>query len=155
VIVVSDTSAITALIQVGRIELLARLYEQVRIPDAVAIELRRAHPVLPDFIEVVSVTDQELVKRFAAKLDAGESEALALMLEQRGDLLLMDERKGRRLARLEGIRVIGLLGVLIAARRAGLLDSLPAVLEELATIAGFRIGKELMSRLLNEETKNE
>ena len=150
-IIVSDTSAITALIQIGRVELLARLYERVIIPTAVGTELRRAHPILPDFIEVASVVDLKLPKRFATELDAGEAEAIALMLEGRGDLLLMDERKGRRVARREGLRVIGLLGVLVSARQAGLVSSLRPVLDELERIAGFRIGMELKSRLLLDE----
>lgn len=51
-IVVSDTSAITSLIQVGRVEILARLYREIYIPQAVRNELAQTHPTLPEFIRV-------------------------------------------------------------------------------------------------------
>jgi predicted nucleic acid-binding protein len=151
VIVVSDTSAITSLLQIGRIGLLASLYDEVVIPGAVERELRRTHKRLPDFIRTVPVVDPTLSGRFVGELDAGESEAIALMLEGRGDLLLMDERKGRRVAKRAGIQVIGLLGVLLDARQAGLLKSISEVVTELEQIAGFRISKELKERLVREE----
>ncbi|MBI1176842.1 DUF3368 domain-containing protein [bacterium] len=154
-IVVSDTSAITALIQIERTELLLRLFDGIIIPAAVEKELRRTHTTLPDFIRVVPVIDPSLPLRFADELDVGESEAIALMLEGRGDLLLMDERKGRRVAKRECLKVVGLLGVLVAAKSAGLLNSLRPVIEELERTVGFRIGKELRDRLLREDNKEE
>jgi predicted nucleic acid-binding protein len=63
----------------------------------------------------------------------------------------MDERKGRRVAKRAGIQVIGLLGVLLDARQAGLLKSISEVVTELEQIAGFRISKELKERLVREE----
>jgi predicted nucleic acid-binding protein len=148
--VVSDTSAITALIQVGRIELLSQLYETVLIPKAVADELWRAHPQLPEFIKIQPVTNLSTVKRLLVELDEGEAEAIALMLEGRGDILLMDERKGRRIAGREGVRVIGLLGVLAEARRTGLVTSLAELLRHLEATAGFHISKDLKMRVLIE-----
>lgn len=62
-------------------------------------------------------------------LDPGETEAIALAVEIGADLLLIDERKGRREAKLLGLRTTGLLGVLLEAKKAGLLSSC-ALLEE-------------------------
>ncbi|MGO8765925.1 MAG: hypothetical protein ACLQSR_12440 [Limisphaerales bacterium] len=107
-IVVSDTSAITALMQIGREELLLRRYSGVVIPEAVAEELKRAHAVVPVFIGVLRGQDRQRVVRLIDELDVGEAEAIALMLERRGDILLMDERRGRRGARREGVPLIGL-----------------------------------------------
>ncbi len=77
-IVVSDTSALTALIQVGRQALLQDLYEIVLIPEAVRRELARSHPILPGFLEVRTVADEVKVKRLKANLDLGEAEAIVL-----------------------------------------------------------------------------
>ena len=107
-IVVSDTSAITALMQIGREQLLLRRYSGVVIPEAVAEELKRAHAVVPVFIGVLRGQDRQRVVRLIDELDVGEAEAIALMLERRGDILLMDERRGRRGARREGVPLIGL-----------------------------------------------
>jgi len=68
--------------------------------------LRRAHAVLPPFILTIPILNRELVNRLRRDLDEGEAEAIALILEKRGDLLLIDERKGRRVARREGVSVI-------------------------------------------------
>jgi predicted nucleic acid-binding protein len=147
-IVVSDTSAITSLIQIGRADLLPRLYSGVIIPEAVARELKRNHPQLPEFLQVAVVAHPANVTRFATELDLGEAEAIALMLEGRGDLLLMDERAGRRVAMREGVPLIGLLGVLVEAKRLGLLASLRSEVDRLENIAGFRISDALKRRLL-------
>lgn len=149
-IVVSDTSALTSLLQVGLEEILPRLFKQVVIPGAVERELRRAHPILPAFILTIPVADCQLVARLCRELDQGEAEAIALMLERRGDLLLIDERKGRRVAQREGVRVIGLLGVLLEARRRGFIQSLREAVGKLRATAGFRISDALMMRLFHE-----
>ena len=150
-IVVSDTSAVTTLIQIGKVELMSRLYERVIIPVAVEKELLREHPVLPSFLELLPVKHAATVARFSGRLDAGESEAITLMLEGCGDWLLIDERMGRRVAQGEGIKVIGLLGLLVDARRSGMIASFPDVIEQLENVAGFRISKELKTRLLRED----
>lgn len=147
-IVVSDTSAITSLIQIGRIDLLPSLFQAVMIPEAVARELKRNHPVLPALLQVASAASATTVARLAVELDPGEAEAIALMLEGRGDLLLMDERAGRRVAIREGVPLIGLLGVLVLAKQRGLLTALQPELDRLESAAGFRLSNELKARVL-------
>ena len=149
-IVVSDTTALTALLQVGLVEILPRLFNEVVIPEAVERELRRAHSVLPSFLHTIPVADRKLVDRLCRDLDQGEAEAIALILEKRGDLLLIDERKGRRVAQREGVPVIGLLGVLLQAKRHGVIQSVHQTIDKLQTAAGFRISEALKTRLLHE-----
>jgi uncharacterized protein len=149
-IVVSDTSALTSLLQVGLEEILPKLFQEVVIPEAVERELRRAHAVLPPFILTIPILNRELVNRLRRDLDEGEAEAIALILEKRGDLLLIDERKGRRVAQQEGVRVIGLLGVLLESKRRGIIPSLRETIRRLQTTAGFRISVALQERLLSE-----
>ena len=149
-IVVSDTSAVTSLLQIGRAELLSALYDKVLIPEAVERELKHDHPALPDFIHVERASNLQVVQRLLEEVDRGEAEAIALMIAKRGDLLLIDERRGRRVARREGLPVIGLLGVLAQAKRRGLLDSLGSTLTDLQRVAGFRISDELKARVLAE-----
>ena len=146
-IVVSDTSAITSLLQIGRVELLAKLYEEVVIPEAVERELRHDHPTLPGFIHVDRAKNLLVIQRLTLELDRGEAEAIALMVEKRGDVLLIDERRGRRVAEREGVPVIGLLGVLTKAKRAGLIASLSDTVNDLQRLAGFRVSDRLKARL--------
>lgn len=64
-IVVSDTSPITALITVREIELLQNLFGEVFIPEAVRVELLRSHSELPDWLQCRRVATQTAVDRFA------------------------------------------------------------------------------------------
>lgn len=147
-IIVSDTSAITALLQIQRAELLTRLYQQVFIPREVELELRQYHAVLPDFLQVLCVTDLGRFQLLRGELHPGEAAAITLMLEGKGDLLLIDERQGRQIAEREGVPIIGLLGVLMEAKLNGLLPSLAGAIDELERIADFRISARLKNRAL-------
>lgn len=147
-IVVSDTSAITALLQIQRADILERLYDKVVIPREVEIELRRFHESIPDFIHAVSVTDRKRFNEFCTELDAGEAAAITLMLEGKGDVLLMDEWRGRRIAGRAGIHVIGLLGVLLEARLKGLIPSLAETIARLERLVNFRVSPALKNRAI-------
>jgi uncharacterized protein len=149
-IIISDTSAVTSLVQIGRLEILPALYQKVIIPVEVAEELKRFHTLLPGFIEVLPVSDRVRLERLQTELDPGEAAAIALMLEGKGDLLLMDERCGRKIAVREGLAVIGVIGVLLEARQHGLIVSLSEAIRELEQIAGFRISPQLKRHILQK-----
>jgi hypothetical protein len=140
-IVASDTSVITALIQVGRHSLLQDLYETVLIPEAVHRELSRSHLTLPGFLEVRAAADRTKVGRLTADLDLGEAEAIVLALESKADLLLIDEKIGRLAAVREGLAITGLVGVLVAAKRNNLVPSVRELIGQIETEAGFRISE--------------
>lgn len=137
-IVVSDTTAITSLLQIDRCDLLAKLYGEVVIPVAVRDELSANHPIMPGFLRVHSVQQPAEVLRLRAELDLGEAGAIVLARELAADLVLIDETEGRRVAAHEGLVVIGLLGVLVQAKQNGLLASVREVSSELESVAGFR-----------------
>jgi len=71
-----------------------------------------------------------------------------LALERHADLILVDERLGRQVAMALGLRVTGLLGVLAEAKRAGLIERVKPVIEDLQERAGFWIGAELVAQVL-------
>ncbi len=84
-----------------------------------------------------------LVTALRLELDAGEAEAIALAVERNADLIVLDERIGRRAAQRLGLTVVGTLGVLIAAKDRGLLAAVRPVLDALRVEAGFWITDEL------------
>lgn len=138
-IVVSDTSPLTGLLTIGRSEILARLFGEVVIPEAVREELVQCHAVLPPWLRMERVTNRAEAERLAQSVDKGEAEAIELAKELRAGWLLIDERKGRQLAAKEGVPVIGLLGIVILAKRRGFLESARAIMEQLEGKAGIYI----------------
>lgn len=140
-IVVSDTSVITSLLQIGYLDLLRELYNRVLIPRAVCNELARSHQEIPTFIEVGEVSNRQMVAELEAELDLGEAEAIVLAKEKRADLLLIDEKRGRRVALREGIRITGLIALLVEAKSRGLILSVRDAISQLESRAGFRISE--------------
>ena len=136
-IVVSDPSPLTALLTIGAADLLPTLFGEVIIPQAVRGELLRNHHHLPAWLRFESVRNQAQADNYAQTVDAGEAEAIELAKELHADRLLIDERKGRKLAVQEGVPVIGLLGVVLLAKRRQLIPSARALLKRLEQDAGM------------------
>jgi predicted nucleic acid-binding protein len=155
-LVVADTSPIRYLVQIGQIDLLARIFEEIVIPAVVADELR--HPSapavvqtwishLPNWLKVMPVADIDdpLLKA----LDPGERAAIALGLSLKADLILIDDRKGATAALNKGFEITGTLGVLdLAARRR--LINLRDTLSQLKR-TNFRYRQEILDELLNQQ----
>jgi len=157
--VVSDASVLINLARIGELDLLRQLYGAVLIPKAVWREVVVEGAGQPgagqveaaSWIETHSVVNAPLVRALQQDLDAGEAEAIALALEMEADLLLMDERLGRETARHLGLRYVGLIGVLITAKRKGLIDTVKPYLDELREVAGFYVSDALYARVLQDE----
>ena len=147
-IIVSDTSPITALLAIGRTNLLTGLFGDVPIPEAVLKELLRSHPALPGFLQVKCVSNTVEVAKLAQFLDLGEAEAIVLAKELHADRLLIDERKGRRLARTEGVPIIGLLGVVLLAKHRKMISSARELLLSLERDAGMFLAEDLRETAL-------
>lgn len=147
-IVVSDTSPITALLAVGQEELLRLLFGEVIIPQAVGEELMRGHGAFPTWLRVEPVRRPEESQRFAQVVDRGEAEAIELAKELHADRLLIDERKGRRLAEQESVPVIGLLGVVLLAKTKGLVPSARGLLRRLEQEAGMYLAADIREQAL-------
>jgi predicted nucleic acid-binding protein len=147
-IVVSDTSPLTALLTVGEENLLPRLFTEVVIPEAVQKELLRNHARLPDWLRVATVQNPAQVGKYSQIVDAGEAEAIELAQELHADRLLIDERKGRKLAVQEGIAVIGLLGVVLLAKRKALIPSARTLIERLDREAGIYLAPDIRDAAL-------
>lgn len=155
---VSDTSPLSNLAIIGRLDFLKRRYGVVRIPPAVAQELSAlSHPAAKASLTaalaegwVVVETPPASLPLLPFPLDAGESEAIALALATRADVLLMDEKRGREAARHNGLAVGGVLGELLHARQAGLLPSLRSEIHRLRSEAGFFVDAEIEQFMLSQ-----
>lgn len=131
-IVISDTTPIISLLKADHLEILEKLYGKVLIPEAVYQELienpayeREAEIVKKaEFLCVLPIENIKSVSvlRCVTGLDLGESEALIMYDEQKADLLLIDERKGRKVAKQLNTRYIGTAGILMQAYDMGLMQ---------------------------------
>lgn len=158
-IVVSNSSPLVALSAIGQAELLADLYGRVVVPDAVWNEVVEQGAGKPGAALLASanwlhrqhVNDTTLVLALQEQLGRGEAEAIALGLELSADLVLMDERLGRRTAQRLGLRVVGVMGILVEGKRRGRVPAIRPLLERLRDVAGFRVGPALVARVLADE----
>lgn len=147
---VSDTTAVTTLLKVGRVDLLEGLFGRVLIPPAVARELMRRHAEVPTCCEVRAVGDSPRLRRLLSQADAGEAEAICLALATKADVLLIDDKKGRRLAEAEGVRCLGLPALLLAAKDRRLIGSVTEFLELLERRGNFCLSAKFRSTFLRQ-----
>jgi len=156
--VVSNTSPISNLAIIGRLDILARQFGTIRIPQAVRRELSRLEhragrqaieqALSQGWIQVEKGTASDLARNLASSLDAGEAEAIALASESSADLLIMDESAGRAAARNIGIAMTGTLGVLLKEKREGRLLSMSEEMNRLVADAGFYISARVKKTFL-------
>ena len=155
-IVVADTSPINYLLMIGQIDLLPRLFEQIIIPDVVRDEMRDLDgprslqqwiKQSPHWltIQVVPVLDESL-----KPLDRGEQAAITLAQTLSADLLIIDERLGRRIAKERGLAIIGTLGILDDAANQGWVDLSAAIAQLQQT--NFRISRQIIQTILDKRT---
>ncbi|MCL0041119.1 DUF3368 domain-containing protein [Thermodesulfovibrionales bacterium] len=158
--VVSNTSPLLNLAIIDRLPLLREQFGKIWIPLAVLDELRIEEnlpgsqavrkAIEAGWLRVKELKDQRMLQALTRDLDRGEAEAIMLALEVDAEQILLDEREGRRVAKSLGLKVTGVLGILLRAQREGKLPSLQEVMDELQEKAGFRIGVELATDILRE-----
>ena len=154
---VSNTSPLSNLAIIDRLEILRGQLGQIVIPVAVQIELDRlshadarmrlAAALHDGWLRVIPLT-APVSPAFAAALDPGEAEALALAAQVKATLVLLDESAARLKAGQLGIPHIGVLGVLLRAKQSGQILSLAIEIRKLRQDARFFVGPALEKRLL-------
>ena len=144
-VIVSNTSPLIALTHLGDIDLIPKVFGGgVLIPPAVADEFGGPSPA---WVEIRSLQHPIGPRILRPSLGAGESEALALALEARADLVLLDDKAARRLAAALRLPLMGTLGILLKAKEAGLIGGIRPKLEELRALP-FHIAPKLYDAVL-------
>jgi len=164
-IIISDTTPIISLIKINRLDLLEELFGEVLIPDAVFRELttnvtfkEEADIVKSsEFIKVSSIQNRKSLEilQAASGLDAGESEAIILADELKSDVLIIDERRGRKVAQNLGIAITGTIGILIQAYHEKILseEEVKSCFEYLKN-SSIRLSDTLIQEALSIMQKN-
>jgi predicted nucleic acid-binding protein len=152
-IVVADSTPLIALVNIGHIELLQRMFGAVIIPATVAKELTQ--PRRPKAVqEFVGSPPRWLSVRAATSIEAipgiheGECEAISLARELHADLLLIDDADGREAAIQRGIATVRTLRLLTDAANRSMIDLREAF--DRLTRTNFRLNQETLDTLLAE-----
>ena len=152
-ILVADCSALIALASCNGLHLLDALFGTVIVPEAVyresivsdKPEAQRLKEFLKDKVRKIDSNSAVLLDGFS---DLGETEAMVLYKQCSADKLLIDDKRGRRVARINHISTIGSLGVLLAAKQAGLIDRVSPSLAQLVASDMF-ISADLIATVMD------
>ena len=147
--IVCNSSCFIALDRINRLDLLLNSFQEIIIPPKVAKEI----DLNLDWISVKSIKNTSVIQILKTQIDDGESEAIALSLELKDVALLLDDKKARRIAEQLGLQIIGTIGLILRAKRIGLITEVKPVLNELQT-AGFRIRGTLYNEALRLANEN-
>ena len=149
IIIISDSSPLISLAVVKKLDTLGKLYDEVFVPDAVFDEVIRADKPFSKELELFlngktkSVKNKMAVEMLSGDIGAGEAEAIVLALEQQPAIVLIDDLKARRFAKMNRLTIIGTLGILLKAKKEGLIKEIKPLISELL-LNDIRIGAKII-----------
>lgn len=159
-LVISNTSPLLNLAIIDHLHLIEQQFGEIIIPKGVFVELRISEnlkgsqelrqAIEKGWIKVQEVQNKAFVQLLRRELDLGETEAIALAIESKADLLLLDEREGRRIARNFNVKITGIMGIVLKAWHQEKIVSVEDVINQLRTDAHFHISAKLEQQILQE-----
>lgn len=155
--VIVNSTPLIALSNIGQLELLHKLYEEIYIPQAVYREVTEKNDTASQniqrelsWIHVESIQEPEKYALYKAKLHAGEVEVMILAQEEpKADLLIIDDNAARKTAKFLGLNVTGTIGVLLKAKIKGHITEIKPLLNGLQA-SGFYISKPIMDMIIKQ-----
>lgn len=157
-IIVSNSSPLVALSVIGKLHLLQDKFNTIMIPEAVWKEIAldgrdkpgADHILRSKWIKIEFLQNKKVAESLEKDIDYGESEAIALALEMDADIVLLDDKLARAVAKSLGLNILGTVGILIWAKKAGLIESLRTELHKLLIHGNFRLSNPLIRMALHE-----
>jgi uncharacterized protein len=149
---VTNTTPLITLAGVGLLDVLPLLYGKVWVPRIVLDEYQaKVPPTEPNLAQVswLTVVDAVIIDHTLPLLDVGEAAALSLAQTIGARLILLDERKARRIAARIGLQVAGTLAVLLRAKQQGLITAIRPYITQMQS-QGRRFHPDLIARLLED-----
>lgn len=136
--VIVNSTPLIVLCGIGRLDILREMYQEIYIPFAVFREVTAKDDSVcvqicsaGDWIHVEQIRDRSEKKMYKAKLHDGEVEVMILAQEQKADLLVIDDNAAKKTAKYLGLKVTGTLGILIKAKRQGIIEEVRPLLSEM------------------------
>ena len=147
--VVIDSTCLIALERIDKLPLIPQIFPSILVPPGVQSEFGTPF----NWLTIQPVKNIKVVEALKTQVDDGEAQAIALALELENVLLILDDKKARRVAQQLGLKVIGTIGVLISAKRQGVIPAIAPLLTALEKV-NFRLTPALhyeALRLCDEE----
>ena len=154
--VVLNTSPIIYLSSLSEINILEKLFGEVLIPEAVKQEVISGgeksfgfKEVNEQWIKIRKIKSESAKKYLLTDLDEGEAEVIVLAEDEKADIIIMDDKLGRKVARLKGYNVMGTLRLLVIAKEKGIIPDVKSRIEKLKA-AGFWLSEDITKVLLEQ-----
>lgn len=139
-IVIADTSCFILLTNIGELTLLKSLFGNIVTTSVIAFEFGEQ---LPEWVEIIEVKDINL--QSTIEIDAGEASAIILGLEHPHSLLIIDDNKGRKVAKRLGLNITGSLGIFLKAKGAGIIPSVRSIIQKVQQ-TDFRYSQAVLKK---------
>ena len=160
--IISNTGPIIALMIIGKLDILKQLFDEILIPYEVHQELLQGKSVKDfaglmriavygqkDWIKVQEL-QTSLNPALKGVLDAGEASVIQLASDIKANIVLIDERKARKIAKsMYGLNVVGTAKILVEAKKRGIIDTVKNLLDEMRD-GGYWLGDNIVHRILKE-----
>ncbi len=143
-VVICDTSVLIALERIKKLDILQKLYSTINITPQIQNEFQVS---LPPWIHIGRIHDLARVELLKLELDEGEASAIILATQIENSLLVIDEKKGRKIAKSFNLTITGLMGILLKAKALKKITSVKEILDDLDNV-GFRISQRLRNKVL-------
>jgi predicted nucleic acid-binding protein len=155
--IVSNTTPISNFLHLNRTDILRLMFEKIHIPAAVRYEIdasfsdnRQWQQCLKDeFFVILKVKSPAFFYQILGQLHKGEAEALCICMENKADLCLLDDKDARFFAKQHRIPITGTLGILVQAKKKGLIQSVKPLMDELKSHHHFWISGAMYREVLN------
>lgn len=141
--VIPDTSCLILLRKIGALNLLDQLFDEVLITETVLCEFNE--PVSIPY-KLAKIENKDFFKLVSLQLDPGEASVICMASDQQDYLMVLDDLKGRKVANALGLNFTGTLGVLVKAKRNGLIEKLEPYVEKLIQ-DGIRISNQVLDEI--------
>ncbi|MEI7669074.1 MAG: hypothetical protein WCJ33_03225 [Pseudomonadota bacterium] len=153
--IVADASPLIIAAHIGMLEHLPAILGNVTIPPIVAEECTKtnksgakliANAINDNILTISHNTQHEFLSRIPYGIDSGEAEAIALALNLKARLLI-DDKKGRKIAKHEGLGIFDFGVVLVKAKRAGVINAVLPILQHIDRLQ-YRISEQVTTEIL-------
>ena len=149
--VTANTTPLIALADIGLLWILHSLYGDIYIPEAVKNEIKsepaKSEVSSCEWIKVRRVIIDSDKRIYSTRLHTGEIETIILSEEINSDLVILDDNAAKKTAKYLGMTVTGTLGVLLRAKREGLIEAVGPYTRKLIS-DGMYISDKVLRQVL-------